>query len=239
MTDNGSFIIAGASQGLGEALSFVAQQHHYRPVLLARNEQKLQQITASLNENEELPKASYIAVDLTQPDKVQSAFSEINTPITALVNTAGVWTGGKSVMELQYEDMMHSLQFNFFIHFNTIKALLNLERQVESPLSIVNIGATAATRGAANMSAFACAKSALRTLSQSLARELGPKHVHVAHLIIDGVIDNEKTRQSMPDFRKEKKLKMPPISNTIIQIIQQDPSCWTFEWDVRPYCEKW
>lgn len=106
-------------------------------------------------------------------------------------------------------------------------------------LTIINVGATASTRGGVQTSPFSVAKSALRIYSQSLAKELGPEGVHVAHLIIDGLIDNERTKGLNPNSPPENFINSVSIAKSIIHVVEQDKSCWTFEWDVRPYNEKW
>ena len=136
--------------------------------------------------------------------------------------------------------MSHSITQNFFVAFNTIKAMLDLPRNIiDKPAVIVNVGATASLRGGKNCSAFAVAKGALRQLSQSLARELGPEQIHVSHLIIDGLIANKRTKDLNSNKDNNKFIDMTSLADSIIGVIQQDPSCWTFEWNVRPFNESW
>lgn len=157
-----------------------------------------------------------------------------------MVNCAAIWTGGKTVKELSADAMQQSISFNFFTAFNTVKALLNLpENVLQKPLSIINIGATASLRGSKKCSAFAVAKGALRQFSQSLARELWPENIHVAHLIIDGVINNQRTKLLNQQLNSDRFINMESIADSILQVIQQEKSCWTFEWEVRPFNETW
>ena len=81
-------------------------------------------------------------------------------------------------------------------------------------------------------------QSSLRILTQSLARELGPKGVHAVHLVLDGLIDNERTRKLNPHAKDENYMKMRAIAKTIYELITQDRSAWTQELDMRPYTEK-
>ena len=127
-----------------------------------------------------------------------------------------------------------------FITFNTIKAGLDLPTTNKtSPLTILNMGATSSLRGTANFSAYAVAKSALRVLSQSLAKEHGSKMVHVAYIVVDGIIDNARFRANKSKIASEALLSMDAISVALLQLMDQHPSCWTFELDLRPYLEKW
>ena len=104
-------------------------------------------------------------------------------------------------------------------------------------------GATASVRGSNGFSAFAGGKHALRALSQSIAKELMPQNIHVAHVIIDGPIDTEWTRQRFPDMVKERPgdglLQPDDIAETYWAIHSQKRSAWTFEADVRPWVETW
>ena len=104
-------------------------------------------------------------------------------------------------------------------------------------------GATASVRGGAGFSAFAGAKHALRALAQSLARELGPKGIHVAHVVIDGAIDGAFIRGLMPDaaekLAREEILVPDEIAKNYVWLHRQQRSAWTFEMDLRPWSETW
>ena len=104
-------------------------------------------------------------------------------------------------------------------------------------------GATASVRGSNGFSAFAGGKHALRALAESMAKELMPQNIHVAHGIIDGPIDTEWTRQRFPKMVKERPgdglLQPDDIAETYWAIHKQKRSAWTFETDVRPWFEPW
>ncbi len=104
-------------------------------------------------------------------------------------------------------------------------------------------GATASVRGGAGFAAFAGAKHALRALAQSLARELGPKGIHVAHVVIDGAIDGAFIRGLMPDaaekLAREEILVPDEIAKNYVWLYRQQRSAWTFEIDLRPWSETW
>jgi len=104
-------------------------------------------------------------------------------------------------------------------------------------------GATASLRGAANFGAFAGAKHALRALAQSLARELGPQNIHVAHSIIDGAIDTAFIRENFPERYALKDqdgiLNPEHIADAYWQLHRQPRDAWTFELDLRPWMERW
>ena len=108
--------------------------------------------------------------------------------------------------------------------------------------TILFTGATASIRGGAGYSAFAGAKHALRALAQSMARELGPKGIHVAHIIIDGAIDTAFVKERFPEryaLRENDGILQPEeIAETYWQIHRQHRSAWSFETDLRPWMEK-
>lgn len=109
--------------------------------------------------------------------------------------------------------------------------------------TILFTGATASVRGSSGFSAFAGGKHALRALAQSMAKELMPKNIHVSHVIIDGPIDTEWTRERFPNLIKERPndglLKPEDIAETYWLIHSQKRSAWSFEIDVRPWVEPW
>ena len=109
--------------------------------------------------------------------------------------------------------------------------------------TILFTGATASVRGSSGFSAFSGGKHALRALAQSMAKELMPQNIHVAHVIIDGPIDTEWTRKRFPNILEERPndglLKPEDIAETYWLIHNQKRSAWSFEIDVRPWVEPW
>jgi len=109
--------------------------------------------------------------------------------------------------------------------------------------TIIFTGATASVRGSAGFAAFAGAKHALRALAQSMARELGPKGIHVAHTIIDGAIDTAFIRDTFPDVYARKAedgiLSPEHIADMYWMLHRQPRDTWTHELDLRPWIEKW
>jgi NAD(P)-dependent dehydrogenase (short-subunit alcohol dehydrogenase family) len=109
--------------------------------------------------------------------------------------------------------------------------------------TILFTGATAGVRGRDGFSAFAGAKHALRALAQSMARELGPQGIHVAHIVIDGAIDSQFIRENLPDAddrRARDGLLIPDeIAKNYVWLHKQHRSAWTHELDLRPWNEAW
>lgn len=109
--------------------------------------------------------------------------------------------------------------------------------------TILFTGATASLRGREGFSAFAGAKHALRALAQSMARELGPQGIHVAHVIIDGAIEGEFIKGITPDYEarlaRDEILKPADIAASYVALSKQPRSAWTHELDLRPWAESW
>jgi NAD(P)-dependent dehydrogenase (short-subunit alcohol dehydrogenase family) len=109
--------------------------------------------------------------------------------------------------------------------------------------TILFTGATASTRGGSGFSGFAGAKHALRALAQSMARELGPQGIHVAHIVVDGAIDGAFIRSITPDaeqrLERDEILRPVEIAKNYVWLHKQHRSAWTHEMDLRPWAEKW
>ena len=126
----------------------------------------------------------------------------------------------------------------FLVGREAAKRMLPRERG-----TILFTGATASVRGAAGFSAFASAKHALRAFAQSLAREIGPKNIHVAHVIIDGAIDSPFIGENVPnvDAMREADAILNPehIAEAYVALHNQPRTAWTHEMDLRPWKETW
>ncbi len=109
--------------------------------------------------------------------------------------------------------------------------------------TIIFTGATASVRGREGFAAFAAAKHGLRALAQSLARELGPQGIHVAHAVIDGPVDGVFSRSNIPDVEarlaEDSILKPQDIAAAYVALHRQPRSAWTHELDLRPWSESW
>jgi NAD(P)-dependent dehydrogenase (short-subunit alcohol dehydrogenase family) len=114
-----------------------------------------------------------------------------------------------------------------------------VERNPKHPPTLIFTGATASVKANAMMSSFNTGKYALRALSSSLAKEFGPKGVHVGHAIIDGVIDIPRTREWMKDAAPDAKISADAIADAYWYLHTQHRSAFIWEIDIRPYVEKW
>ncbi len=227
-------VVTGVGPGTGAALvrRFAASGH--RVAMLARSTETLGKLEA------EVPSARGFACDVGDQGSVREAFAQIRTELgtpTVLLHNAG--SGVFSNVMDTPPDL-----FEAAWRVNALGLLLCTHAVVPGMLetgrgTIVVTGATASLRGGANFAAFASAKAAQRNLAQSMARSLGPRGIHVAYVIVDGVIDIPNTRAMLPDRPDDFFLRADAIAETVHHLAHQDRSAWTFELDVRPFQEKW
>ncbi|MED5249778.1 MAG: SDR family oxidoreductase, partial [Pseudomonadota bacterium] len=206
----------------------------YRVVMLARNLAYLETLA------KEIPGSVAMECDVRDPGAIQQVFARIHEDIgtvdTLIYNAgAGEWA---SIMDTSLEGMESSWATN------TLGLVACAQEVIPSMTekgegSIMVIGATASLRGGAQSTAFASAKAAQRSVAQSMARDLGPKGIHVGYLIIDGIIDIERTRERFPDRADDFFMQPDAIADSVYAMTQQDRSAWAFEIDLRPYGEKW
>jgi NAD(P)-dependent dehydrogenase (short-subunit alcohol dehydrogenase family) len=175
----------------------------YPVVLLSRNPTNYEATVAEINENG--GKAIGISADVSDSKSLTSAFEKINKEFPDLPLAAAVFNSGgggfarKPFLEVTEDDYIGALNSQarggFLFSQATLPLLLKgASSSLENPPTLLFTGATASVRGSANFAPFASAKFALRALSQSLAREFGPKGVHVSHVILDGVINIARTK---------------------------------------------
>ena len=134
------------------------------------------------------------------------------------------------------------LRANFEVN---VMGLLYLGRAVAPAMieagrgAIMVTGNTAARRGMPRFAGFAPTKAGQRILAESMARTLGPQGIHVAYFVIDAVIDLEWTRRRMPDQPDDFFIQPDAIAENVWYVAHQDPSAWSFNVEMRPYCETW
>jgi NADP-dependent 3-hydroxy acid dehydrogenase YdfG len=227
-------VITGVGAGNGASFSRRFTREGYRVVMLARNLAYLETLA------KEIPGSVAMECDVRDPGAIQDVFARIHEEIgtvDTLIYTAGAgeWA---SIMDTSLEGMQSSWATNTL-------GLVACAQQVIPSMTengegnIMVIGATASLRGGAQSTAFASAKAAQRSVAQSMARDLGPKGIHVGYLIIDGIIDIERTRERFPDRADDFFMQPDAIADSVYALTQQDRSAWAFEIDLRPYGEKW
>ena len=180
------------------------------------------------------------ACDVTDPASLTAAAAAIARdlgPIDTLVYNAGSGTWG-NLDALEADALRDCLEVNAVGLFSAAKAFVPGMRQAGQG-AVVVIGAGAALRGRPATIAFAAGKAAQRSVAQSLARQLGPENIHVAYVVLDGVVDLETTRARMPDKPPEFFLASAGVADAVYTLAAQDRQSWTFELDLRPYVESW
>ena len=223
---------AGPGNGLSLGRKFIAEG--YITALLARSEASLSALSDAL------PDAHTYPCDVTNPESIASAFTGIEQDLgrtDVMIYNAGSGVFG-SIDDIDADAFEQAWRTNALGCFHCARTVIPGMRDGGGGKIIV-IGATAAKRGGARFAAFASAKAAQYNLSQSLARHLGPENIHVAYVVIDGMIDIPRTRERMPEKPDEYFLDPDDIADTVFRIAEQPQSAWTFEIDLRPYREPW
>jgi len=238
-------VIAGVGSGTG---SFVARRFakNYAVALLARKASNISSIVDDINNAG--GEAYGISADTSNASSVEAAFEEIKQKMGGAQLAAAVYNVGgglvrKPFLELNEDDIEGGWASSGRGSFNFAQAVLPLllaraESSPEYPPTLIFTGATAALKASARGATFASGKFAMRAIAQSLAREFGPQGIHVAHAIIDGVIDIEKSKGYMAD-QVEAKISPEAIADAYWFLHTQPRTCFTNELDIRPAVEKW
>ena len=179
--------------------------------------------------------------DAGDPKSLVAALDRVEQelgPIDVLIYNADIAQFGtlEDISESQFEQSWRVGVLGLFV----ASKVLGPRMAERGSGKIVVSGATASLRGNLWTTAFAPTKAAQRILSQSLAKQLGPKGVHVAYLVIDGVIDTKDTRENFAPTEPDDFFIQPDrIAEAALFLARQDRSAWTFELDLRPFGEKW
>lgn len=226
--------IIGVGPGNGASLAKKFSNEGYAIALCSRNRERLNDIASGLDNAEVY---EYDVRDTDAPQRVFPQIRERQGPIDVLVYNAGA---GKfaSIDNATMEDFQAAWEVNARGLFLATQAVLP-DMRTAGGGNIVVIGATASLKANAGFAPFASAKSAQRALAQSLAKHLGPEKIHVSYVIIDGVIDLERTREWLPDKSDDFFMDADQIAESVYFLTQQPSQAWSFEIDLRPYGEKW
>lgn len=226
--------VVGVGPGNGAALARRFAADGYVVAMLARSKTNTSKLEA------ELPGARAFTCDVSDVDSVTSAFASIRDElgeVEVVVFNAGSGVFG-TFDEVTAANLESALRVNALGLFHVAKEVVPAMRDAKSGAIIV-IGATASRRGVPRTTAFAPAKAAQKSLCEALARQLGPEGIHVALVVIDGVVDLPRTREWMKDKPDEFFVQPSGVADFASFLVQQDRSAWTFEAEVRPFGEKW
>ena len=234
MTGKPIAVVTGVGPGTGSAVVRRFARGGYRVIALARSPDRIGALA------EELADTHAVRCDVSDQKQVRDAVADIRkqygSPSVLIHNAVG--GGWGTFLEIDPE----MLERNFRVN---VMGLLYLARELAPDMikagegAILVTGNTSATRGRANFAGFAPTKAAQRILAESMARELGPRGVHVAYLLIDAVIDVPWTRTRFHEASDDFFIQPSAIADELWHLNQQDRSAWSFLTEIRPFKEKW
>lgn len=223
-------LVTGVGPGTGAAVVRRFAKGGYRVAMLARDAARLTALAS------EIPDTIACPCDVSDAAALKRAIDTVGAPKVVVHNAVGGAFGTFSQIDAEV------LQRNFEI--NTL-ALLHLAHLTAPAMIAAGEGAfivtgnTSAQRGRAAFAGFAPTKAAQRILAESLARDLGPKGVHVAYLIIDAVIDVPWQRERLPDAPDDFFISPASIAGEVFHLAHQPRDAWSFLAEVRPFHEQW
>jgi len=223
-------LIVGAGEGLSASLARLFARERMRVALAARRTDKLAELCGDIG-------ARAYACDASEPNEVKRLFSEVEKDIGApdvVVYNASARARGPFV-ELVAEDVERTLAVSAFGGF--LVSQQAVQRMLPKKHGAVLLtGASASIKGYAQSAPFAMGKFALRGLAQSMARELAPHGIHVAHFVIDGAIRNPGRVE--PADKPDSMLDPEAIAASYLHVLRQPRSAWTWEIELRPWTER-
>lgn len=235
-------LVIGAGDATGGAIARRFAREGYVACVVRRSAEKLQPLLERIRS--EGGEAHGFGVDARKEDEVAALVEQIESqigPIEAFVFNIGA-NVPCSILEETARKYFKIWEMACFSGFLTSQAVAR--RMVgRGRGTLLFTGATAGLRGAANFAAFAGAKHGIRALAQSMARELGPRNLHVAHVVVDGAIDTAFIRDNFPEryaLKDEDGILDPEhIAENYWYLHTQPRDAWTFELDLRPWQERW
>jgi NAD(P)-dependent dehydrogenase (short-subunit alcohol dehydrogenase family) len=230
-------VIAGVGPGLGASLARKFAKEGCRVALLARSSDFLEKLCEEIRRRG----TEIIAVptDIAEFDQVAAAFKRVRKqigPVDVLINNASA-SGpfGQLFVEVTPESFARGWKVGVLGAFLCSQAVVP-DMMLRKAGCILFTGATSSVRGSAIT--FSSVKFGLRGLAQSLARELWPKGIHVAHIVIDGVIQETEYEPGADGQTSDPLMNPAAIADAYWGLIKQDRSAWSMEIDLRPYREK-
>ncbi|KAF3926094.1 hypothetical protein ABW20_dc0110125 [Dactylellina cionopaga] len=241
-------VIAGVGPGTGAAIAkkFASL---YNVVLLARSPASYEATAKEINDAG--GNAIGFSADVQDEASVKKAFDEVtkqfpDLPLAAAIYNVGGVFSRKPFLEQSVDGFKLGYQTSVLGAFIFAQAALphllksaKASPALENPPSLFFTGATAALKGSPYLQSFSPGKFAQRSLTMSLAKEFGPQGVHVAHLVVDGIINTPKTSGWLKDGPEGNKIEPDAIAETYWSLHKQPKTTWTWELDIRPYVETW
>ncbi|RKG31891.1 SDR family oxidoreductase [Acinetobacter tianfuensis] len=235
-------LVIGAGDSTGGEIAKRFARGGYIACMTRRNAEKMQPLIKEIQQQG--GQAYGFASDARKEEQVIELMEHIEAkigPIEVLVFNIGANVPCSILDETarKYFKIWEMACFSAFLTGReAAKRMVSRERG-----TIIFTGATAGLRGASHFAAFAGAKHALRALAQSMARELGPNNIHVAHVVVDGAIDTDFIQETFPDLYAKKEqdgiLNPAHIAENYWHLAHQPRDAWTHELDLRPWMERW
>jgi NAD(P)-dependent dehydrogenase (short-subunit alcohol dehydrogenase family) len=234
MPDKPIAIVTGVGPGTGSAIVRRFSSEGFRVIALARSPDRIRAL------EQELTDTHAVICDVSSEGEVAEVVADVRNRYGApnvLIHNA-VGGGWGTFLEIEPKMLDRNFQVN-------VMGLLYLAREVAPDMikagsgTILVTGNTSAIRGKSNFAGFAPTKAAQRILSESIARDLGPRGIHVAYVLIDAVIDVPRMRERLPEAPDEFFIKPSAIADELWHLYRQDRSAWSFLSEIRPFGEKW
>lgn len=223
-------LVTGAGPGTGAATVRRLAAGGYRVAMLARDAARLAEL------EQEIPDTYARPCDVTDTDALAAVIADVGQPKLVVHNAVGGAFG--TFDRIEPETLAKNFEINTMALFHLAK-LTAPAMVAAGEGAIIVTGNTSAQRGRAAFVGFAPTKAAQRILAESLARDLGPKGVHVAYLVIDAAIDVPWQRELQPDKPDDFFISPKSIADEIYHLAHQPKDSWSFLAEVRPYNEVW
>ena len=223
-------LIVGAGEGISASFARVLAREGMKVGLAARNPDKLRPLPDEIG-------GLAFRCDVTETDEVERLFAEVDDQLGALevVHYNPSYRAHGALVDLDPAEVRDALMVSAFGGFLVAQqAARRMLRQGGG--AILFTGASASVKGYARSASFAMGKFALSGIAQSMARELAPQNIHVAHFVIDGAV--RSARRQEPADQPDSMLDPDAIAQTYLAILKQPRSAWTWEVELRPWVER-
>ncbi|EMA42782.1 SDR family NAD(P)-dependent oxidoreductase [Halococcus saccharolyticus] len=226
-------VIAGVGSGLGASIARKFASEGCDVGLFARSGEFIESLADELDETP--GDALAVPTDITDPEAVEAGFETVREafgPVDVLVNHAsgGAWKGLQDLSTEEFDQALAvGARGGFLCSQEAVEDMLD-----EDGGTVIFTGATSSVRGNDGALAFSAGKFAVRGMAESMARDLGPEGIHVAHVVIDGGIRPPEREVGSP----EEYLDPDAIAESYWHLVEQERSAWTLELDLRPHVEE-
>jgi len=231
---DGVCLITGVGPGTGTALARRFAGGGYRVALLARTPGRLAEV------ERELPGSRAFACDVGDPEALAHVLDDVRRTLghpAVVIHNAVAGSFG-TFLDIDPADLERNFRVNVVSLLHLARGLLP-EMVARGRGALIVTGNTSALRGKPTFAGFAPTKAAQRILAQAIAREVGPRGVHVAYVVIDAVIDVPWTRQAFASRPDDFFIQPRAIADEVWHLAHQDRSAWSFDVEIRPFGESW